>query len=55
MTMAQAQTKTPDNELCRHYIACKINPILINPMLIEIMFGCSKGTMCGYYDGNFAE
>ena len=29
---------------------CKIDPIFI-----EIMFGCGKGTMCGYYEPNHAE
>lgn len=28
---------------------CKINPILP-----EIM-GCSKGTMCGFYESNYAK
>ena len=55
MTVAQVQTKPPEIKLCRHYIACKIDPKLIDPMMIETMFGCSKGTMCGFYEGNFAE
>jgi hypothetical protein len=54
MTEAQVQTK-PSEEICRHYVSCKINPVLINPMLIETIVGCSKGTICGFYEGNFAE
>ena len=54
--MIEVQTKYPENsQICRHYVACKIDPTLIDPILIETMFGCSKGTMCGFYEGNFAE
>jgi hypothetical protein len=53
--MIEVQTKPPEIKLCRHYIACKINPVIIDPMLIETMFGCGKGTMCGFYEGNYAE
>jgi len=29
---------------------CKVNPILH-----ELMGGCNKGTMCGFYESNYAE
>lgn len=31
--MIEVQTKPHESKICRHYVACKICPTLIDPML----------------------